>query len=59
MTHRSLKGLWWVLEFIPKLTKYREWPHRWSLLGLYMPLAEPRPIAVDAVIHRSVSLFRR
>src|SRR6185503_5000411 len=22
--HRSLKGFWWVLEFIPKLSKWRE-----------------------------------
>jgi uncharacterized protein (DUF2235 family) len=53
--HGSLKGLWWVLEFIPKLKKFREWPCRWSILGLYMPLGEPRPIERDALIHRSVS----
>jgi uncharacterized protein (DUF2235 family) len=53
--HRSLKGLWWILEFIPKLTKYREWPRRRSILGLYLPRGEPRPIGDNARIHRSVS----
>lgn len=52
--HRSLKSFWWLLEVIPKLKRYREWPRRWSLLGIYVPLAEPRPIPDDAVIHGSV-----
>jgi len=52
--HTSLKGLWWLLEAIPKLAKWREWPKRRSLLGLYLPLAEPRPIPEGAHIHRSV-----
>jgi uncharacterized protein (DUF2235 family) len=52
--HRSLKGFWWVLEFLPKLTKFREWAGRWSLLGLYFPLGEPRFIAEGALIHGSV-----
>ncbi|HJP68970.1 MAG TPA: DUF2235 domain-containing protein [Sphingomicrobium sp.] len=52
--HRSLKGLWWALEVIPKLKKFREWPHRRSLFGLYLPLGEPRPIPQGALIHKSV-----
>lgn len=52
--HRSLKGFWWILEFIPKLKKFREWPRRWSLAGLYLPLSEPRPIPEGARIHGSV-----
>lgn len=52
--HRSLKGPWWTLEIIPKLTKFREWPRRWSLLGLYLPLAEPRRIPDGARIHASL-----
>lgn len=52
--HRSLKGLWWILELGPKLAKYREWPGRWSLLGLYLPLGEPRLVPDGALIHPSV-----
>jgi len=52
--HRSLKGFWWVLEFIPKLTKFRDWPLRPTFLGLYLPLAEPRPIAKNALVDPSV-----
>lgn len=52
--HRSLKGFWWILEIIPKLTKFREWSRRWSFLGLYLPFAEPRLIPDGALIDRSV-----
>ena len=52
--HRSLRGLWWLFEIIPKRTKWREWPRRRSLLGLYLPLAEPRDIPEGARIHGSV-----
>lgn len=52
--HRSLKGLWWILEFLPKRTKWREWSRRPSFLGLYLPLAEPRPVPDGAPIHGSV-----
>ena len=54
LLHRSLKGLWWILEVIPKLKKFREWPGRRSLFGFYLPLGEPRPIPEGARIHRSV-----
>ena len=26
--HNSLVGAWWLLEFLPKSAKYREWPER-------------------------------
>lgn len=50
--HKSLKNAWWLLEPIPKLTKWREW-RRPSFLGLYIPWAEPRPIPEGALIHQS------
>lgn len=52
--HKSLTGFWWILEFLPKLTKWREWPRRLSILGLYIPRAEPRPIPEGSMIHASV-----
>jgi hypothetical protein len=52
--HHSLHGVWWLLEFVPKLARYREWPDREVHLGFYIPDAEPRPIPEDAVIHESV-----
>jgi len=52
--HRSLKRFWWILEVIPKLMKFREWPRRWSFLGLYLPLAEPRVVPDGALVHGSV-----
>mgnify|MGYP001420641950 CR=1 FL=1 len=51
--HRSLTGPWWVLEILPKSVQYREWRRR-SLLGQYLPLAEPRKVdplhAIDPTI---------
>lgn len=52
--HRSLAGLWWALEWLPKADVYKEWPARPSFLGYYLPNAEPRPIPEDALIHESV-----
>jgi uncharacterized protein (DUF2235 family) len=52
--HKSLKGFWWVLEIIPKMAKWREWPRGRALFGLYLPLAEPRLIPEGALIHGSV-----
>lgn len=51
--HRSLKGFWWALEFIPKSVKYREWARR-SLLGLYIPHNEPRLIPAGQPVDKSV-----
>jgi uncharacterized protein (DUF2235 family) len=52
--HDSLKGAWWILEFIPKLAKYKEWPRRHPHFGFYIPEGEPRLIPDDALIHESV-----
>lgn len=52
--HRSLTPLWWLLEVVPKRTRWREWPRRPSLLGFYLPLGEPRFIPEGALIHGSV-----
>ena len=37
-------GAWWLLEFLPKLAKYKEWPARQVVFGFYIPDGEPRPI---------------
>jgi len=52
--HNSLRGAWWILEFLPKSAKYKEWPERQTYLGFYIPDAEPRLIPEDAFIHESV-----
>jgi len=52
--HNSLHGAWWLLEFVPKLARYREWPKREVHFGFYIPEAEPRPIPEDAFVHESV-----
>lgn len=52
--HNSLTIGWWPLEFLPKSKRRREWPKRWSFLGFYLPLGEPRYIPPDANIHKSV-----
>jgi uncharacterized protein (DUF2235 family) len=51
--HKSLTLAWWPLEYIPKRTKWREWPKRLSVLGWYLPLGEPRAIPEGARIHGS------
>jgi len=53
--HRSLKGLWWLLEVLPKSTGYREWK-RLSLFGFYLPRAEPRAVRPGQAIDGSVRL---
>jgi len=52
--HTSLKGAWWLLEFLPKSAKYKEWPARSAHFGFYIPDAEPRLIPEDAWVHESV-----
>lgn len=52
--HNSMSIGWFLLELFPKRVKWREWKKRWSLLGLYLPLSEPRHIENGARIHRSV-----
>jgi uncharacterized protein (DUF2235 family) len=50
--HRSLHGFWWLLEWLPKSTYWREW--RRGFLGFYFPRAEPRPIPLEDELHPSV-----
>ncbi|MBR0757223.1 DUF2235 domain-containing protein [Bradyrhizobium jicamae] len=52
--HDSLTGAWWILEWLPKSDKWKEWPARKSFLGYYLPLGEPRFIKDGVLIHRSV-----
>ena len=54
LLHNSLHGAWWILEFVPKAAKYKQWPARQVHFGFYIPDAEPRPIPEGAVIHESV-----
>ena len=51
--HTSLKGAWWILEYLPKSAKYKEWPARKVHFGYYIPDAEPRFIPDGAIIHES------
>ena len=53
--HNSLTWGWWPLEVLPKRAKWKEWPERPSLLGLYIPFVEPRVIPKDAMIHQSAN----
>src|SRR3954466_13594398 len=52
--HRSLAGLWWLLEIFCKSAKWREWP-RPVLFGWYWPLGEPRLVETGAVVAPSVA----
>ena len=54
--HTSLRGAWWILEYIPKRATYKEWPARKSYFGYYIPDAEPRFIPDGAIIHESAVL---
>ena len=51
--HNSMSIAWSLLELWPKRKKRRQWPKRRTLLGLYLPLAEPRPIPEGAHVHWS------
>jgi uncharacterized protein (DUF2235 family) len=51
--HDSMTAAWRVLEYLPKAGEYKEWPERKSVLGHYIPAAEPRLIPEDAFIHQS------
>lgn len=52
--HRSLRGGWQILEYIPKKIKYRQWSARRQFFGFYIPNGEPRPVLEGATIHGSV-----
>ncbi|HVR59514.1 MAG TPA: DUF2235 domain-containing protein [Pseudolabrys sp.] len=54
--HTSLSGAWWLLEYLPKSAKYRDWPERKVRFGYYIPDGEPRLIPDGAVIHESAVL---
>lgn len=52
--HTSLKGLWWLLELVPKKAKWLRWPSKRTFAGYYLPLGEPRAIPTNAEVHPSV-----
>lgn len=52
--HDSMTFPWWLLECVPKSTRWREWEGRRDVLGWYLPLGEPRPLPARALVHRSV-----
>jgi len=54
--HNSLSGAWWLLEYLPKSAKYKEWPERKVHFGYYIPHGEPRFIPDGAFIHESAVL---
>ena len=54
MLHDSMTASWRLLEFVPKMDKYKEWPQRQSHFGWYIPNSEPRFIPEGASIHESV-----
>jgi uncharacterized protein (DUF2235 family) len=51
--HNSMSPGWVILEVLPKRKKWQQWLKRRSLLGWYLPLAEPRPIHKGASVHWS------
>lgn len=54
--HDSMSWGWRPLEWIPKSSKWREWP-RTQFCGLYLPQAEPRLISngeQKPLLHQSV-----
>lgn len=57
--HNSLTLGWMPLEILPKHVTYRQWPKRRSMLGFYLPLAEPRPIAENHMLDETVDIRRR
>ena len=54
--HTSLSGAWWILEYLPKRARHKEWPAREVYFGWYIPDGEPRLIPDGAVIHESALL---
>jgi uncharacterized protein (DUF2235 family) len=56
--HQSLTWAWKLLEWIPKRTKYEEWPDRTKFDGFYIPCGEPRLIENPVLprLHQSVLL---
>ena len=59
--HASRRSGWAVLEWLPKLARYREWKgkgKRTSILGVYIPRWEPRPVPENAFVHESAIIRR-
>ena len=54
--HDSMTVGWRALEYWPKADEYKEWPALKSVLGHYIPDAEPRLVPEDAFIHESATL---
>jgi uncharacterized protein (DUF2235 family) len=52
--HDSMTAAWEILEWLPKSTKWQEWPDRPSFMGWYLPRSEPRVIPQGAFVHQSV-----
>jgi uncharacterized protein (DUF2235 family) len=52
--HDSMSPFWRCLEWFPKSDRYKEWAKRTSVLGHYIPDAEPREIPAGSLIHESV-----
>ena len=52
--HNSMTWGWKCLEPLPKRSKWRDWPGRWSFLGWYLPFCEPREIGAGVRVHHSV-----
>jgi uncharacterized protein (DUF2235 family) len=52
--HDSMNAAWEILEWLPKRSKWQEWPDRPSFMGWYLPRSEPRVIPEGAFVHRSV-----
>jgi uncharacterized protein (DUF2235 family) len=51
--HTSLRGPWWVLEFFPKRHGIKTASGKW-VKRLELPMAKPRAVPANAVIHASV-----
>lgn len=52
--HDSMGWVWRILEYIPKLNSLRDNAEPNAKFGFYFPKSEPRYIAKDAAIHKSV-----
>lgn len=53
-SHRSLRGAWQLLEWLPKSVKHRSQADKKDFLGYYLPRGELRHIDASAAIHPTV-----
>ncbi len=56
--HDALKGGWWVLEWLPKRSKWKE-TRRLSFLRCYLPRGERRAIPVGSQFAPSVTVRQK